>query len=94
MDFTTYVKIVCDYFSTIAIIFFKNLNDYTRLLHYLQKDDYCTYCTTIISLVVFGIYYDNDFYNHTIIRIIGIIAIIYLYPHIHIKVVYGFRFWV
>ena len=30
----------------------------------------------------------------SIIRIIGIIAIIYVYPSAHIKVVYGFRFWV
>ncbi len=29
-----------------------------------------------------------------IIRIIGIIAIMYVYPSTHIKVVYGFRFWV
>jgi hypothetical protein len=94
MDYTTYVKIICDYFSIIANIFCKNLNDYsTLLLHYYhQKDDYFTYCTTIVSLIVFGIYYGDYFYYLTIIRIIGIIAIIYLYPHLHIKVVYGFRF--
>ncbi len=46
----------CDYISIIPIIFCKNFHDYTRLLHYLQKDDCFTYCNTIISLIVFGIY--------------------------------------
>ena len=64
-----------------------------RLLHYLQNDDYFTYCITIISLIVFGIYYFDYLYYITIIRIIGIIAINFLYPHLHINVVYGFRLW-
>ena len=43
---------------------------YSSLLHYLQKDYYCTYGDTIISLIVFGIYYCYFCYYHTIIYII------------------------
>jgi hypothetical protein len=103
-----YVKIIssCNYvlIQVLRLFFCKklnfNLNDSgnpghdTRLLHYLQKDDYFTYSTTIISLIIFGIYYGDYCYYLTIIGIIGKIAIIYLYPHLHIKVVYSFRFWV
>jgi hypothetical protein len=56
-----------------------------RLLHYLQNDDYFTYCITIISLIVFGIYYFDYLYYITIIRIIGIIAIIFYTPTYTLK---------
>ncbi len=79
MDYTTYIKIIA-IISRLFRFFFKNYHDYTRLLHYLQKDDYSGYCNTIISLIVFGIYYGDYLYYIKIIRIIGIIAIIFLYP--------------
>ena len=53
-------------------------NDYTRLLHYLQKDDYFTYCTTIISLIVFGIYY-CDYCNYITIICFMFISSYYFY---------------
>ncbi len=94
IDYTPYIKIICDYILIIPMFFLQNFNDYTRLMHYLQNDDYFTYFTTIIPLIVFGIYYCYYLYCITKMRIIGIIAIVFLYPHLHIKVVYGFRFWV
>ncbi len=57
-----------DYFRLYVIILLQHPNDYTRLLHYLTKDDYFTYFTTIISLI-FSAY------------IIAIIAIIHDYVH-------------
>ena len=63
---------MCDYVAIIAIIFLQKPNRLFTLLHYLQKDDYCTCGTTIISLIFFGIYYSDYCYYHTIICIIGI----------------------
>ncbi len=50
MDYTTYIKIICDYIAIIPIIFLQNFNnDYTQLLHYLQK--------TIISLIALRLFH-------------------------------------
>jgi len=75
IDYTTYVAIML---RLLRLCFCKNPNDYSRLLHYLKKDDYCTYGTAIISLILFGLYYIDYCYYHTIICII-IIANYYFY---------------
>ena len=54
----------------LQLLFCKCPDYYSLLLHYLQKDYYCTYGNTIISLIVFGIHYCYYCYYHTIIYII------------------------
>ena len=68
-DYTHYLTIIRDY---LRLLFCKNPNDYFRLLHYLRKDDYFTYCTTIISIIFFSIYYCDYCDYLTIIWIIFI----------------------
>ena len=75
IDYTTYVAIMS---RLLRLCFCKNPNDYSRLLHYLKKGDYFTYGTAIISLILFGLYYIDYCYYHTIICII-IIANYYFY---------------
>ncbi len=54
----------------LRLLFCKCPDYYSSFLHYLQKDYYCTYGNTIISLIVFGIYYCYYCNYHTIIYII------------------------
>ena len=85
MDYTTYIKIIAIISRLFRLFFCKNFHDYTRLLHYLQKDDCFTYCNTIISLIVFGIYSGDYLYYIKIIRIIDIIAIFFYTPTYTLK---------
>jgi hypothetical protein len=82
-------------FSTMTLLyhlFFCKCQDYYfSLFHYLQKDYYITYDTSIISLIFICIYYCYYCYYHTIICIIfsqTIIAIIYFEDY---YVTYCFR---
>jgi hypothetical protein len=64
LDYTRLFTIIYDY---LRLFHCENSNDYFTLLHYLQKDDYFTYFTTIISLIFFGTYYcDYCDYEHYI----------------------------
>ena len=54
----------------LQLLFCKCPDYYSLLLHYLQKDYYCTYGNTIISLIVFCIHYCYCCYYHTIFYII------------------------
>jgi hypothetical protein len=52
------------------LLFCKCPDYYFTLLHYPGMDYYITYDSSIISLIVFRIYYGNYYYYHTIICII------------------------
>jgi hypothetical protein len=50
----------------LQLLFCKCPDYYSSLLHYLQKDYYCTYGNTIVSPIVFSIYYCYYCYYRTI----------------------------
>ena len=74
LQFQYIIRIMALLFAIMALLlqllFCKCPDYYSLLLHYLQKDYYCTYGNTIISLIVFGIHYCYYCYYHTIIYII------------------------
>ena len=74
LQFQYIIRIMALLFAIMALLlqllFCKCPGYYSLLLHYLQKDYYCTYGKTIISLIVFGIHYCYYCYYHTIIYII------------------------
>ena len=74
LQFQYIIRIMALLFAIMALLlqllFCKCPDYYSLLLHYLQKDYYCTYGNTIISLIVSCIHYCYYCYYHTIIYII------------------------
>ncbi len=75
IDYTRLFTIMHDY---LRLFHCENPNDYSTSLHYLQKDDNSTYCTTFIPLIFFGTYY-CDYCDYSTIMCIIFIANYYIY---------------